>query len=72
MKDIFRNELEIGDTVAFMEPGYTYTLQTGTIVKFTPKKLVIEWDEFTTDPIHQKQSYKFPCQVVKGDKHENR
>jgi len=42
MKDIFNNELNVGDEVAFMEPGYTYTLKTGIVKKFTEKKLVIE------------------------------
>lgn len=42
MKDVFGNELSIGDTVAFMVPGYVYALRTGTIVKFTPQKILIE------------------------------
>ncbi len=64
MKDIFKNELEIGDTVAFMEPGYTYTLQTGTIIKFTPQKLVIEWcKDKEYNP--KERSYKFPEQIAK-------
>lgn len=54
MKDVFGNDLEIGDTVAYMEPGYAYALKKGKITKFTPQKLVIDG--------HQ---YKFPKQVAK-------
>ena len=66
MKDVFGHELAIGDTVAFMEPGYSYELKTGEIVKFTPKKLVIKWDDgrgYATSII---QTYKFPEQVAKN------
>ncbi len=71
MKDIFGNELEIGDTVAFMEPGYTYTLQTGTIIKITPQKILIEWwKNKRYNP--KEQSYKFPEQVAKGIKNESK
>lgn len=64
MKDVFGNELEIGDTVAFMETGYTYALKTGIIVKFTPQKVLIEWCK---DPKWHpdERSYKFPEQVAK-------
>lgn len=64
MKDVFGNELSVGDTVAFNEPGYTYRLCTGTIVKFTPKKLVIEWFKDKYSP--NEKTYKFPEQVAKN------
>ena len=65
MKDVFGNELAVGDEVAFMEPGYTYALKKGTIIKFTPKKLVIEWDDGRGYSTSITQTYKFPKQVVK-------
>jgi len=66
MKDVFGNELAEGDVVAFMEPGYTYALKKGTIVRFTPKKLVIAWvDPQYTSNVKNMETYKFPEQVVK-------
>lgn len=40
MKDIFGNEVAIGDTVAFVSP-FSKGLMTGKIVKFTPKGVKI-------------------------------
>jgi len=73
MKDVFGNELEIGDTVAFMETGYTYALKIGTIVKFTPQKLIIDWCKNKKYNPNEK-TYKFPKQVAKnniGEQNEN-
>jgi len=64
MKDVFGNNLELGDTVAFNEPNYTYRLVVGKIVKFTPQKLVIEWYKDKYNPTEQ--TYKFPTQVAKN------
>jgi len=67
MKDVFGNVLAIDDTVTFTEPGYVYTLQTGTVVKFTDKKLVISWTDKDTSPSkpEDRLTYKFPKQVAK-------
>lgn len=65
MKDIFGNELEVGDTVAFMEPGYAYALNKGTVVKLTPQKLKIEWKYKIGDQECSENTYKFPVQVAK-------
>jgi hypothetical protein len=40
--DFFGQNLEIGDEVAFEEPGYR-NLVKGTIVSFTPKQMNVEW-----------------------------
>lgn len=63
MKDVFGNKLEVGDTVAFNEPGYTYRLCTGSVVKFTPQKLLIRWWKDNHNP--EEETYKFPTQVAK-------
>jgi hypothetical protein len=42
MKDIFGKELSLGDTVAF-NPPYSKGLIIGTIAKFTPKQVKIEY-----------------------------
>lgn len=65
MKDVFGNELNVGDTVAFTQPGYTYQLETGVIKSFTPKKLVISWNRRLGSSTSEVQTYKFPMQVAK-------
>lgn len=60
-QDVFGNSLEVNDTVAFNEPGYTYELKTGIILRSTPQKVVIGW----TDGKYNKETYKFPKQVAK-------
>ena len=42
MKDYFGNELSIGDRVAFYASNYR-SFTTGTIVKFTPKQVKVEY-----------------------------
>lgn len=42
MKDVFGQELEIGDTVAF-NPPYYKGMTTGTIKSFTPKGVQVEY-----------------------------
>ena len=42
MTDYFGNELAIGDRVAFYAPGYRQ-FTTGTIIKFTPQQVRIEY-----------------------------
>jgi hypothetical protein len=64
MKDIFGYELEVGDVVAFTEPGYTYTLIEGTVIKITPKKLLISW--FKPRNMGLVETYKFPKQLAKN------
>jgi len=63
MKDAFGYELEIGDQVAFNEPGYTYELKIGTIIKTTKQKVVIQWNDSVLI------TYKFPKQVAKNTKY---
>lgn len=49
MKDIVKRELAIGDTVAFNPPHFK-GLTIGKVVKFTPKKVTVEftsWDKST-------------------------
>lgn len=45
-KDIFGNILELGDIVAFNTPGYR-GLMLGTIVKFTPQKLRVQYPSWS-------------------------
>lgn len=47
--DIFGNVLELGDVVAFNTPGYR-GLILGTIVKFTPQKLRVQYKESQFGP----------------------
>jgi len=42
MKDYFNNELAIGDTVAFYQPGYRNFIL-GKVVDFTPKKVRVNY-----------------------------
>lgn len=63
MKDVFGNKLEVGDEVAFTEPGYTYELKVGKIIKFTPKKMVVKWKDRYNSEV---ETYKFPEQVAKN------
>lgn len=42
MKDVFGNELALGDTVAFYAPGYRDMI-IGTIIKFTTKQVRVEY-----------------------------
>lgn len=41
-KDFFGSELNVGDTVAFIAPGYRM-LTKGTITRFTEKTVIIEY-----------------------------
>lgn len=43
MKDFNENNLKIGDVVAFLEANYR-DLKKGTIINFTEKMIVIEWN----------------------------
>lgn len=42
MKDFNKNDLKIGDIVAFLEANYR-DLKKGTVINFTEKMIVIEW-----------------------------
>ena len=42
MKDFFKNELAVGDTVAFNPPYYKGLIK-GTVKKFTPQKVTLEY-----------------------------
>ena len=66
MRDIAKQELNVGDKVAFIpNGGYTYTLEVGEIIGFTAKKVRIqEMDRDFTHKIHADPCLKFPEQVV--------
>jgi len=42
MKDFFGQELQVGDSVAFMEPQYR-NMTHGKILKITPKMMLLEY-----------------------------
>jgi len=42
MKDVFGNDLEIGDTVAFYAPNYR-SMTTGEVIAFTPKQVRVKY-----------------------------
>lgn len=42
-KDLFGQELAVGDTVAFMRPNYR-SLCLATILKITPKTVLVEYE----------------------------
>lgn len=55
MKDFLKNELEVGDTVVYLEHGTSNSwLAFGEIVRFTPQKVVLKSTkhrmEFRRDP----------------------
>lgn len=56
MKDKLKQELEIGDTVVFLSPGYK-DLRIGKIIKFTNKGYHIEWNENNI----KKSQVRFEC-----------
>lgn len=43
MKDFFGQEINVGDSVAFMQPDYR-NLMMGVVAAFTPKKVKIYWN----------------------------
>lgn len=61
MKDIFGNELNIGDIVATNINGYTYSLIKCEVIGFTNKKVRIKYNEKWSEVI-----LKFPEQLAKG------
>lgn len=71
MKDAFGHEINVGDFVSFMEPGYAYEQKVGIVTRMTKQKIVIIWNQQWTmrnGNINSKitESYKFPEQVAKG------
>lgn len=58
MVDVFGQDLFIGDEVAFNDHHYTCYLCRGHIIKFTEKKIVIQYDG--------KKYLKYPVQIVKN------
>ncbi len=62
MKDIFGNELEVGDTVAFNEPDY-HNMITGEVLKFTPKMIHIRYT--ASQHRNPQTTYEYPLNVVK-------
>lgn len=59
--DFFNVELNIGDTVAFMQKNYR-TLKVGTIKKITEKMVFIEHERFNVGGTETKQEHN---QVIK-------
>lgn len=58
MKDFLFQDLKIGDSVVFMNLKYK-NLERGTIVKFTPQKVVISYHD------NKDEIYQHPDQMVK-------
>ena len=55
-KDFFGNEINIGDTIAFMQTGYRQ-LKIGIVKKLTPQMVIIEHERFNTGKTETKQSH---------------
>lgn len=68
MTDVAGNELEVGQTVATNHRGYTQTLILATVVGFTPKKVVLEFQRKCAfqDGVREftQEIKKFPKQVA--------
>ena len=65
MKDFLGQKLEIGDDVVFMQINYR-TLKKGKILKFTPKKVEIEYCSHPNcDENDREQFLQLPSQIVK-------
>lgn len=60
-KDFFGNDLQIGDTVAFMRKEYRYLIE-GKVIKITAKTILIEHEPLNGYYAQTKQS---PNQVIK-------
>ena len=63
-KDYVGNEIEVGDTVVFVQLGYRNFWE-GIIAKITPKTLLIDHERTNTCSTQTKQ---FHNQVIKYDK----
>ena len=55
-KDFFDNEINVGDTVAFMQTGYR-SLKTGVVKKITEKMVFIEHEKFNVGGTETKQEH---------------
>ena len=60
-KDFFGNDLQVGNTVAFMQLNYR-SLKQGTIIKITDKIVFIEHEKFNVGGNQTKQAHD---QVIK-------
>lgn len=73
MKDVFGNELSVGDTVAFYAPGYRSMIK-GTVIAFTPKQVRVEY--FNTwnhvPPGYRCTYLNYPSDFAKEIKNEER
>lgn len=66
MKDVFRQEIEIGDQVATNISGYTYDLIVAEVTGFTPQKVRLVYkDSYNGKDV---EILKFPRQIVIGIK----
>lgn len=61
MRDFLDRELNVGDTVVFVQLGYR-NLLVGTIARMTPKTILIAHDETN---VCSRETKQFPSQVVK-------
>lgn len=61
MKDFLHNELQVGDTVVFVQLGYRNLLK-GEIINITPKTILIKHEETNTCSTETKQT---GSQVIK-------
>ncbi len=63
MRDVFDNEIQIGDTVAFIIPRCR-GLMTGIVLSFTPKMVKIEYTELYVKNPDCKKCLVYPRDVV--------
>jgi hypothetical protein len=61
-KDLFGQELAVGDTVAFMRPSYR-SLCLATILKITPKTILVEYTVHYSD--HKQEFRSAANQLIK-------
>jgi len=55
-KDFFNNEINVGNTVAFMQTGYRQ-LKTGIVKRITDKMVFIEHEKFNVGGTETKQEH---------------
>lgn len=60
-QDVFGNELHVGDEVAFIDNHYKYSLILGTIVRFTPKMIVVK---AASGSCPEREYRKVGCQIA--------
>ena len=67
MKDFFGKEVEIGDTVVFIEPKY-HNLILGKIMRFTPKGVRVTYQRYGYPEEHYtRDTFVYNGEFVKGE-----